>query len=157
MDAGANATFQMRLDSSWETPMPRSYFSCADITYVEREGLDFPDAQFPCINTTDTEWEDLPTPTKKIDPPKSTATPWSPIEKEAEEKKLDSGVIAGISIGCAIAVMAVIVITYSWRDRRRRRREREQEVPCIRVPGSYGLPDVVPVRFDFYGRPTRRG
>ncbi|KAM0453812.1 hypothetical protein ACHAPV_008750 [Trichoderma viride] len=106
MDAGANATFQMRFDSNYETPLPRSYFSCADITYVEREGLDFPDAQFPCLNTTDVKWEYLPTPTKKDDPPEPTTTPWSP--REGKKKPLDSAAIAGISIGGAIVLMGII-------------------------------------------------
>ncbi|KAL7893756.1 hypothetical protein HDV63DRAFT_411704 [Trichoderma sp. SZMC 28014] len=150
MDAGANATFQMRLASSWETPVPRSYFSCADITYVEREGLDFPDAQFPCINTTDVEWEDLPMPTKKINAPKPTTTPWSPSEKKG--KKLNSGIIALISIIGALVIMGVIVGIYRLVACRRKKKEKErqEEAPFVWVPGTYGLPG-------YYTRPIRRG
>jgi hypothetical protein len=152
MDAGANATFQLRFDSNYETPLPRSYFSCADITYVEKEGLDF---EFPCVNTTDAEWEDLPTPTKKDDLPEPTTTPWSPIEGK-KKKKLNSNHIIGISIGGTISVMGIIVGIIKLLKRRRKRKARQREVPCVRKRGSYGLTDVVAVPFDFYGTPTRR-
>lgn len=155
MDAGANATFQMRFDSNYETPLPRSYFSCADITYVEREGLDFPDAQFPCLNTTDVKWEYLPTPTKKDDPPEPTTTPWSP--REGKKKPLDSAAIAGISIGGAIVLMGIIVFLYKKLWKPSKPKNRQAVVPCKWERGSYGLPDLVAVSFDFFGIPTRRG
>ncbi|UKZ70541.1 uncharacterized protein TrAtP1_011522 [Trichoderma atroviride] len=153
MDAGANATFQMRLESNYETPLPRSYFSCADITYVEREGLDFP---FPCVNTTDVEWEILPTPTKKQDPPGPTATPWSPTEEKGK-KKLSSGAIAGICIGGTIVLSGIVVLICKAVMESRESKERQKQVPCRWEPGSYGLPDLVPVNYDVYGTPTRRG
>ncbi|KAK1243927.1 hypothetical protein MKX08_002065 [Trichoderma sp. CBMAI-0020] len=155
MDAGANATFQMRLDSSYETPLPRSYFSCADITYVEQEGLDFPESPFPCVNTTDVEWEALPTPTKKPDPPKPTTTPWSPTEEK--KKKLSSGAIAGIGIGGAIVLSGIIVLICKTVMKSRKPKEVQTPVPCRWEPGSYGIPDLVPVRYDVYATPTRRG
>ncbi|PON26880.1 hypothetical protein TGAM01_v204381 [Trichoderma gamsii] len=151
MDAGANATFQLRFDSNYETPMLRSHFSCADITYVEKEGLDF---EFPCVNTTDVEWEDLPTPTKKDDPPEPTTTPWSPIV--GKKKKLSRAAISGISIGGAVVAAGIVVLICRLVKTHREQKRRQQEVPCVWERGSYGVPDIVAVPFDFYGRPTRR-
>ncbi|PTB42309.1 uncharacterized protein TrAFT101_008601 [Trichoderma asperellum] len=150
IDPGANATFQLRFASDYDSPSHRSFFVCADITYVEPDDIDYP---FPCINTTDLELEPLP-PAKKKKPeePKPIGDEWSPGEKKTG---LSKGAIAGIAIGCAVAASGIAVfITHQMR--KYRERETQDMVPCTWVPGSYGLPDAVPVEGVFFSRPTRR-
>ncbi|KAL7922447.1 hypothetical protein ACQKWADRAFT_313027 [Trichoderma austrokoningii] len=87
-EPGANATFQIRFASDYDTPLDRSFFVCADITYVE--GRDF-DRRVPCANTTDVKFERLPLPRTQIEPPKNATTPGK------KKKHLSQGAIAGIA------------------------------------------------------------
>lgn len=153
MYAGTNATFQLRFASDYDTPNHRSFFVCADITYVDPGDVDFP---FPCVNTTDVdvEFERLPLPKKKKpDVPKPKSEEWSPGEKK---KVLSTAAIAGIAMGAAVVFSGIAILIFRKVTKSREQRRRD-EVPCRWVPGSYGLPDLVPIRNFFYARPTRRG
>jgi hypothetical protein len=147
----------MRLASDYDTPNFRSFFVCADITYVEQDELDYP---FPCVNTTNADFERLPLPPKKTETPTPTPT-WSPGEKK---KDLTPGHIGGIAVGGLLFIAAAFVGSYRlWKSHRERKRRRREEVPSRWVPGSYGIPDVVavgpgrPTGPYFNARPTRRG
>lgn len=150
---GANATFQLRYSSDYDSPSHRSFFICADVTYVEPADVDYP---FPCVNTTDVVVEpQLPPPPgkkKKPEEPKPTGEEWSPGE---ENKGLTKGAIAGIAIACGVMASAIAVFI-SYQVMQRRGQRAPDEVPCTWVQGSYGLPDAVPVEGFFYSRPTRR-
>ncbi|KAL6902493.1 hypothetical protein GGI43DRAFT_433424 [Trichoderma evansii] len=77
---GTNATFQLRYASDYDSPSHRSFFVCADITYVEPNDVDY---VFPCVNTTDLELEpQLPKKKKPEEPKPPTEEEWSPVEKK---------------------------------------------------------------------------
>lgn len=128
MEPGTNATFQLRYASDYDTPSYRSFFVCADITYVEPNDVDFP---FPFVNTTDLELE--PQPPKKKKKPEEPKPPdeeeWSPIEKKKFVFEEYQKFLIGVA-GCLVVTGIALGLHHAVQKWKRRPRPTEATAPC---------------------------
>lgn len=105
VEAGGNATLQLKYVASYDSPTNQSFFVCADITFVPPSEIPF---AFPCVNTTmvdPTATTAKPTvkpkPTKE---PKPSGDGWSP----GKESRLSEGAIAGVAAGGLVAAAGIL-------------------------------------------------
>ena len=114
VEAGSNATIQIRYTADFETDRNETYFACADIYYVPINRFTSP---VPCFNVSS---EDFATPKNEDD---DSDEPVSLIISSS----LSGGAIAGIVIAIFGVLVAIGAFFFSWGRRKKREVQRKQE------------------------------
>lgn len=133
VEAGANATLQIKYTSDFDTDLNETFYACADITYVATSQFN---VQVPCFNAT---VDDFGLPEENDDDDDSstatgtaagaTATASSAVSTSSSSSSgLSGGAIAGIVVG---VVGGLLVLAggffFLWRRGQRNRRLRQQQ------------------------------
>lgn len=95
VQAGSNATLQIKYIADFDKPENQTFYACADISYVANL-QEMGEASAMCFNATE--------PGDDSKKPKPSAAPESSTKKKSG---LSGGAIAGIVVGCVVGVGAV--------------------------------------------------
>ncbi|KAJ5505031.1 hypothetical protein N7463_007905 [Penicillium fimorum] len=113
VEEGANATFQIKYTSDFDTDKNETYYACADVTYVAASKFTY---QVPCFNVTTEEFAEVTstaaagsTATAKSDTSKNT----SPTSEK--DSGLSGGAIAGIVVGSVAGLAIGVALLFFYR------------------------------------------
>ncbi|OQE34864.1 hypothetical protein PENCOP_c015G08961 [Penicillium coprophilum] len=116
VEAGMNATFQIKYTSDFDTDKNETYYACADVTYIPASKFTY---QVPCFNVTSDEFTEVTTTaaagstaTSKSDTTKNTETTGTTSEKDSG---LSGGAIAGIVIGSVAGLAIGVALLFFYR------------------------------------------
>ncbi|KAG9769816.1 hypothetical protein KCU88_g6787, partial [Aureobasidium melanogenum] len=143
VEAGSNATVQIKYISDFDTNQNQTFYACADITYVPTSAFTY---QVPCFNATIDDYtvsdnddgDDASASSTSAAPNAATATATSasgasaasassavPEKEHKSSSDLSGGAIAGIVVGVVAGVaIAVAAIFLAWRRNQVKKRAR---------------------------------
>lgn len=138
VEAGSNATLQIRYTSDWENDRNETYYACADIIYVSTSQFT---TQVPCFNATieDFEVSDVDDDNEDNDSDndnnsQSATSSDAEVSASASSSGLSGGAIAGIVVGVVAGVGVLLgTVVVLWRRKQQRKRIREQEASVRNV------------------------
>ncbi|KIX09987.1 uncharacterized protein Z518_01068 [Rhinocladiella mackenziei CBS 650.93] len=128
VEAGSNATLQIKYTSDFDTDKNETFYACADITYVLTSQFTY---QVPCFNATVDDYDisdnDDPDSSSSGTAAGASATSAAPESSESSSG-LSGGAIAGIVVGVVVGVAAVLgALFFMWRRSQQKKRLRQQE------------------------------
>merc|ERR1712230_117144 len=127
IEAGANATFQIKYTSDFDTDKNETFYACADITYVSTSQFTY---QVPCFNATIDDYSITePDSTPSATAAGASATASSPSQSSGSSSShLSGGAIAGIVVGVVVGVTAFLAVAlfFCWRRTAHKKRLRQQ-------------------------------
>ncbi|KAK5459470.1 hypothetical protein LTS15_003598 [Exophiala xenobiotica] len=126
VEAGANATLQIKYTSDFDTDKNETFYACADITYVSTSQFTY---QVPCFNATIDDYNITePDSTSSGTAAGVSATASTPSQSSGPSSShLSGGAIAGIVIGVVAGVTAFLAaLFFCWRRTARKKRFRQQ-------------------------------
>lgn len=139
VEAGANATLQIKYTSDFDTDLNETFYACADITYVATSQFT---VQVPCFNATTDDF-DLPSESDDDDDDDdsnsdSTSTGTAAgasatasgavTTSRGSSSGLSGGAIAGIVVGVVGGLLLVVgALFFLWRRGQQNRRLRQQQ------------------------------
>lgn len=136
VEAGANATLQIKYTSDFDTDLNETFYACADITYVATSQFN---VQVPCFNATtddfslpeenddDGDDDNSSTSTGSAAGASSTAS-GAVTASSGSSSGLSGGAIAGIVVGVVGGLLFLAGgFFFLWRRGQRNRRLRQQQ------------------------------
>jgi len=127
IEAGANATLQIKYTSDFDTDKNETFYACADITYVSTSQFTY---QVPCFNATIDDYSITePDSTPSATAAGASATASSPSQSSGSSSShLSGGAIAGIVVGVVVGVTAFLAVAlfFCWRRTAHKKRLRQQ-------------------------------
>lgn len=128
VEAGANATLQIRYTSEFDTNENETYYACADIVYVPTSQFTY---QVPCFNATVDDFEIVETngtASASGSAAGASSTGEAPSTSKSSSSGLSGGAIAGIVVGVVVGLIAVVGgLFFMWRHTQQKKRLRQQE------------------------------
>ncbi|KAJ9494291.1 hypothetical protein H2202_010215 [Exophiala xenobiotica] len=126
VEAGANATLQIKYTSDFDTDKNETFYACADITYVSTSQFTY---QVPCFNATVDDYNITePGSTSSGTAAGASATATTPSQSSGPSSShLSGGAIAGIVVGVVAGVTAFLAaLFFCWRRTAHKKRLRQQ-------------------------------
>ncbi|EXJ83791.1 hypothetical protein A1O1_07418 [Capronia coronata CBS 617.96] len=132
VEAGANATVQIKYIADFDTDESQTFYACADITYVPTSAFTY---QVPCFNATvddysisDNTGDDSADATTGAGAAGASATAAVTTEtSDSSSSGLSGGAIAGIVVGVVAGVAVIIAAGFLlWRRSQIKKRARQQ-------------------------------
>lgn len=146
VEAGANATLQIKYTSDFGTDLNETFYACADITYVATSQFD---VQVPCFNATTDDFS-LPEENDDDDDNSSTstgtaagssATASGAVTTSKSSSGLSGGAIAGIVVGVVGGLLFLAGgFFFLWRRGQQNRRLRQQQANVRNVKWEQDRP-----------------
>jgi hypothetical protein len=154
VEAGSNATLQIKYTSDFDTDKNETFYACADITYVPTSQFS---VQVPCFNATIDDYDitdtndgddgdesddsnsSSSTSTASGTAAGATSTSSPSASSSSSSSGLSGGAIAGIVVGVVLgALLAFGGAFYLWRRSQQKKRRRQQEANIRNVKWEQG-------------------
>ena len=135
IEAGSNATIQIKYTADFETDRNETYYACADIYYIPTNQFT---VQVPCFNVSSDDFaapdddnhddgDPATSSTASSVPASTTGSSETEPSSSSSNSSLSGGEIAGIVIGVLAALAIIAGFFFVWGRRKQRERQREQE------------------------------
>ncbi|EXJ94883.1 hypothetical protein A1O1_00001 [Capronia coronata CBS 617.96] len=129
VEAGANATLQLKYTSDFDTDKNETFYACADISFVSTSQFD---VSVPCFNATTEDFTISDNDSSDDDSSDGTSTSSSASSSTTSSSSSSSGLSGGAIAGIVVGVVAGVIIIaglvfYGWRRDKQLKRLRRAE------------------------------